>query len=74
MQPGNEFQNEGKKAVDIGNASNAGPHDEKYEPAGGENQLLDKNAEKYLRQVTSPEEAPDAEESQELDEQNNEDK
>lgn len=74
MYPEQENKDNTKKAVDIGNASNAGPHDEKFEPAGNENQLLDKNAEKYLRQVTSPEEMPDAEESQELDEGLNEKK
>jgi hypothetical protein len=68
MYPEQEKQEGPKKSVDIGNASNAGPHDQKYEPAAGENQLLDKKAEKYMRQVTSPEEMPDAEESQELDE------
>ncbi|HUC81814.1 MAG TPA: hypothetical protein VMR70_12915 [Flavisolibacter sp.] len=62
-------QEESNKRVDIGNASNAGPHDEKFESAANENQLLGKEAEKYMRQVTSPEEAPDAEESQELDDE-----
>jgi hypothetical protein len=74
MYPEKEGNEEIKKSVDIGNASNAGPHDQTFEPASGENQLLDKNAEKYLRQVTSPEEMPDAEESQASEEQNNEDK
>lgn len=69
MYPEEENMNDVKKSVDIGNASNAGPHDQRFEPADSNNQLLDKNAEKYLRQVASPEEMPDAEESQELDEQ-----
>lgn len=69
MLPDKENQDEMKNTVDIGNASNAGPNDSTLEPAGNENQLLDKNAEKYLRQVTSPEEMPDREESQDLDEQ-----
>lgn len=53
--------------VNIGNASNAGPADEQL-ASGDDSQLLNEKAEKYMRQVTSPEEMPDAEERQDIDE------
>lgn len=58
-----------KKAVDIGNASNAGADKNEFDRPAGDSQLLGAKAEKYMRQVTSPEEMPDAEESRELNEQ-----
>jgi hypothetical protein len=60
-------QQGGNGAVNIGNASNAGPNDQSLE-SGENNQLLNDKAEKYMRQVTSPEEMPDAEERQDIDE------
>lgn len=49
-----------------GNASNPSPRDEGMEPARS-NQLLDEKAEKYLREVASIEDVPDAQEEQEAD-------
>ena len=51
--------------ADYGNASNPSPHPDE---APQENQLLGKRAEKYLREVASPEDYPDAEDEQEMDE------
>jgi hypothetical protein len=56
---------EGKlPAAGTGNASNPSPHED-LQPAGG-NQLIDKRGEKYLREVASPEDYPDAEDEQEM--------
>jgi len=52
--------------ADYGNASNPSPHNHDLEPHS--NQLLDKRAEKYLREVASPEDYPDAEDEQEMEE------
>lgn len=52
-------------AAGSGNASNPSPHNDAVEPAG--NQLLDGRAEKYLREVASIEDVPDAQDQQELD-------
>lgn len=41
--------------ANIGNASNPAPNDD----AGGGSQLIDKRGEKYLREVSSPEDYPD---------------
>jgi hypothetical protein len=51
-------------AADYGNASNPSPHNE---DASAKNQLLDKGAEKYLREVASIEDVPDAQDQQEMD-------
>ena len=52
--------------AESGNASNPTPHDEKMEPSN-DNQLLDKKAEKYLREVASTEDYPDAQDEQEAE-------
>jgi len=57
--------NEGLPAAGTGNASNPSPHNEELEPQ--KNQLLDERAEKYLREVSSPEDYADPEDAQEMD-------
>ena len=52
--------------ADYGNASNPSPHNNDLEPDNS-NQLLDKRAEKYLREIASPEDYPDAEDEQEME-------
>ena len=54
----------GWPAADYGNASNPSPHND---DGPAENQLLDKKAEKYLREVASIEDVPDAEDQQEME-------
>jgi hypothetical protein len=54
-------------AADYGNASNPSPHNSAAEPPA-ENQLLDERAEKYLREVASIEDVPDAQDQQDMDE------
>ena len=49
-----------------GNASNPNPNDEMPLPEGN-SQLLDEKAEKYLREVASIEDLPDAQDQQEMD-------
>jgi hypothetical protein len=51
--------------ADYGNASNPSPHPE---TAPANNQLLDKHAEKYLREVANIEDEPDAQDQEEMDE------
>jgi len=58
-------ENEKFTPAESGNASNPSPHPD-TQPAG--NQLLDERAEKYLREVASPEDYPDAEDEQDMDE------
>ena len=52
--------------AETGNASNPAPHNNDLEPAGN-NQLLDERAEKYLREVASPEDYPDEQDWQDAD-------
>ena len=52
--------------ADYGNASNPSPHSDA--DALAENQLLNDRAEKYLREVASIEDVPDAQDQQEMDE------
>lgn len=52
--------------ANIGNASNPAPGDESLQEGAG-NQLLDEKAEKYLREVASIEDVPDAQDQQEMD-------
>ena len=59
-------ENEGQSAS-IGNASNPLPQPNDSESMHSE-QLLGKEAEKYLREVASIEDVPDAQDQQELDE------
>lgn len=54
-------------SVNIGNASNPAPNDDSLDPSPGK-QLLDENAEKYLREVASIEDLPDAHDQKEMDE------
>jgi hypothetical protein len=61
-EPGKE--NELPKAG-TGNASNPSPKDDETQRAG--NQLIDQRGEKYLREVASPEDYPDAEDEQEME-------
>ena len=59
-------ENEGQSAS-IGNASNPLPQANDAETMHSE-QLLGKEAEKYLREVASIEDVPDAQDQQEMDE------
>jgi hypothetical protein len=53
--------------VSTGNASNPAPDDDSLYPSPG-NQLLNERAEKYLREVASIEDMPDALDQKEMDE------
>lgn len=64
-----QIDKQGLPAADTGNASNPTPRNEEMEP--GKNQLLDERAEKYLREVSSPEDYPDAQDTQEMDDELN---
>lgn len=64
--PGEQLQGEPAPAADYGNASNPSPHTSLED--GQSNQLLDKRAEKYLREVASIEDLPDAQDQEEMDE------
>ena len=59
--------NEKAPSVNTGNASNPAPDDDSLSPSPG-SQLLDEKAEKYLREVASIEDVPDAQDQQEMDE------
>lgn len=48
-----------------GNASNPSPQNDEFGPP--DDQLLDDKAEKYLREVASIEDVPDAQDQQEMD-------
>ena len=52
-------------SVNTGNASNPAPGDKDSLPSG--NQVLGKEAEKYLREVANIEDVPDAADQQEMD-------
>jgi hypothetical protein len=54
-------------SVNTGNASNPAPDDDILSPSPG-SQLLDEKAEKYLREVASIEDVPDAQDQKEMDE------
>lgn len=54
-------------SFNTGNASNPAPDDDSLSPSPG-NQLLDEKAEKYLREVASIEDVPDAQDQKEMDE------
>lgn len=56
-----------KTSVNTGNASNPAADDDSLAPSPG-NQLLDEKAEKYLREVASIEDVPDAQDQKEMDE------
>lgn len=55
-------------AAETGNASNPSPHDNQTEPVQHD-QLLGKNAEKYLRESANIEDLPDAQEQQDADDE-----
>jgi hypothetical protein len=59
--------NEKAPSVNTGNASNPAPDDDSLSSSPG-SQLLDEKAEKYLREVASIEDVPDAQDQQEMDE------
>ena len=52
--------------AETGNASNPSPNNDELE-YNGTNQLLDKKAEKYLRESANIEDTPDAQEQQEAE-------
>lgn len=66
LQP-SDAENTGQSAAGTGNASNPSPPDESLSPAQG-SQLLNEKAEKYLREVASIEDLPDAEDQKDMDE------
>jgi hypothetical protein len=68
MLPENDSQQpDGKKtSVNIGNASNPAPQPDDAESLG-DNQVLSEGAEKYLREVASVEDYPDARDDEEMD-------
>ena len=57
----------GVPTFNTGNASNPAADDDSFAPSPG-SQLLDEKAEKYLREVASIEDVPDAQDQQEMDE------
>lgn len=69
--PDQDKDRQGLPAAGTGNASNPSPHNA-TEPQ--KNQLLDERAEKYLREVSSPEDYADAEDAQEMDQTLEDDK
>jgi len=52
--------------AETGNASNPSPHDRRSETAV-EQQILNEKAEKYLREVSSIEDEPDAQDQEDMD-------
>ena len=54
-------------SANTGNASNPSPDDNSLSPSPG-SQLLNEKAEKYLREVASIEDLPDAHDQKEMDE------
>ena len=60
-------ENSKMPSVNTGNASNPAPDDDSLSPSPG-SQLLDEKAEKYLREVASIEDVPDAQDQKEMDE------
>lgn len=63
--PGQSEENK-LPAAGTGNASNPPLKDGAFEPANN-NQLIDERGEKYLREVASMEDYPDAQDDQEID-------
>jgi len=61
----NQQGEEGLPTAGTGNASNPSPRREDMELS--DNQLLHEKAEKYLREVASIEDVPDAEDQQDMD-------
>ena len=53
-------------SVNIGNASNPAPRPDDLEPMS-DNQLLSEGAEKYIREVASVEDYPDAADQEEME-------
>lgn len=71
MLPDNNTQHQqpedaGQPPVNIGNASNPSPQPDNLEPMS-DNQILSEGAEKYLREVASIEDSPDAQDQEEMD-------
>ena len=60
-------------SVNIGNASNPSSRPDSLEPTG-DSQFLSEGAEKYLREVASVEDYPDAHDQQQMDDAIEEDK
>lgn len=63
--PGQPEENK-MPAAGTGNASNPPLKDDAFEPAS-QNQLIDERGEKYLREVASMEDYPDAQDEQGID-------
>jgi hypothetical protein len=58
---------ESRREVDTGNASNPTPHEERVK-GPGKDQLLGKEAEKYIRESASIEDVPDPQDELDADE------
>ena len=65
MVPGQNNTERTMPPAQTGNASNPSPKEE-TQPAG--NQLIDERGEKYLREVAGPEDYPDAQDEQDMEE------
>jgi hypothetical protein len=63
----NRSQNQKLPVADTGNASNPSPHNRDAEPVNN-NQLLNKRAEKYLRESANIEDEPDPQDQLDADE------
>lgn len=70
----NKITGSERSAANTGNASNPSPNEDFQAPVGS--QLLGEKAEKYLREVASIEDLPDAQDQEEMDKtiEENEDK
>lgn len=66
-QPENPLQDDSQPPAEVGNRSNPSPHDDRFTPPN-DSGLLGEKAEKYLREVASIEDMPDAQDQQEMDE------
>ena len=63
----NDLEKPFEPVAQTGNASNPLPQPNDQQSFDNQNQLLDKKAEKYLREVANIEDVPDPEEQQQAD-------
>ena len=61
VQPGHRPEPEHLPNAETGNASNPTPQERDLEPQ--KDQLIDERGEKYLREIASPEDYPDAQDA-----------
>ena len=62
-----KYKDPGKERPETGNASNPTPQQTGFVP-GNQNQVINKQGEKYLREAGNIEDMPDAQDQQEMDE------